>query len=337
MSPWEGRAMKAISDYLKEISQQPAADQVLAKHSYTGLSDEDKAHYKKLGRKVYAGKVRELVGKDDELLIFHSDRLSAFDRYVGMVPYKGVILADLSEFWLKAAKKVVPTHYIDRPHERVLRCKACEPFKVEVIVRGYMAGSMARAYAKGVREFCGAKLGEGLKEFRPLPEAIITPTTKAAAYEHDEDISPEELIKRGTVSAADWKEISTMALKLFAFGQEVYAEKGWILVDTKYEFGRDSSGQICVIDEIHTPDSSRLWVRESYEALVSKGEAPAMLDKETVRRYLLSQNFSGQGDVPKVPVQNIVELAETYLVVAEKLRGEKVLTAGPDAKIPLFD
>ena len=329
--------MKAISDYLKEISNEPAANDALAKHSYTGLSDEEKSHYTKLGRKVYAGKVRELVGKNDELFIFHSDRLSAFDRFVGMVPYKGVILADLSEFWLKAAKKVVPTHYIDRPHERVLRCKACEPFKVEVIVRGYMAGSMARAYAKGVREFCGAKLGEGLQEFRPLPTAIITPTTKAAAYEHDEDVSPEELVSRGTVTAAEWKEISEMALRLFAFGQEVYAEKGWILVDTKYEFGRDSSGQICVIDEIHTPDSSRLWVHETYAARLAKGEAPEMLDKETVRRYLLSQNFSGHGDVPHVPVKNIVELADTYLVVAEKLRGEKVMSVGPGQKIPYFD
>lgn len=329
--------MKAISDYLKEISEQPAADDALAKHSYTGLSEEEKSHYTKLGRKVYAGKVRELVGKNDELLIFHSDRLSAFDRFVGMVPYKGVILADLSEFWLKAAKKVVPTHFIDRPHERVLRCKACEPFKVEVIVRGYMAGSMARAYAKGVREFCGAKLGEGLQEFRPLPSAIITPTTKAAAYEHDEDVSPDELVARGTVTAAEWQEISDMALRLFAFGQEVYAEKGWILVDTKYEFGRDPTGQVCVIDEIHTPDSSRLWVRETYAARLAAGEAPEMLDKETVRRYLLSQNFSGHGDVPQVPVKNIVDLADTYLVVAEKLRGEKLLTAGPGMKIPLFD
>ncbi len=329
--------MQTIRGYLKEISEQANTDQALTKHSYTGLSEEHKAHYQKLGRKTYAGKVRELVAKNDELLIFHSDRLSAFDRFVGMVPYKGVILADLSEFWLKAAKQVVPTHFIDRPHERVLRCKACEPFKVEVIVRGYMAGSMSRAYEKGVREFCGAKLGEGLVNFRPLPKAIITPTTKAAVYEHDEDISPEDLIKRGTVTAAEWQEISDMAFKLFAFGQAVYAEKGWILVDTKYEFGRDRTGQICVIDEIHTPDSSRLWVQDSYESRLAKGEAPDMLDKETVRRYLLAQGFSGQGDVPSVPVKNIVELAETYLIVAEKLRDEKIMSAGPDAKIPLFD
>ncbi|MBC7658360.1 MAG: phosphoribosylaminoimidazolesuccinocarboxamide synthase [Chitinophagaceae bacterium] len=329
--------MKAISEYLKDISSHADSDQVLAKHSYTGLTENEKTKYLSLGRKVYAGKVRELVAKNDELFIFHSDRLSAFDRFVGMVPYKGTILADLSEYWLKKAKEVVPTHFIDRPHERVLRCKACVPFKVEVIVRGYMTGSMWRAYEKGVRDFCGVKLDAGLVNFRPLPKHIITPTTKAAAYEHDEDISPDELVKRGTVTAAEWKEISELALKLFAFGQKVYAEKGWILVDTKYEFGRDSSGQICVIDEIHTPDSSRLWVRDSYETLVARGDTPEMLDKETVRRYLMSQGFSGQGDVPRVPVKNIVELAQTYLVVAEKLRGEPILTAGPEQKMPFFD
>ncbi len=323
--------MQTIRNYLKEISEQPESKsgEVLEKHSYGGLTDQQRAEFVSKGRKVYAGKVRELVGKNDELFIFHTDRLSAFDRFVGMVPYKGVILADLSEYWLRIAQEVVPTHLIDRPHERVLRCKACTPFKIEVIVRGYMAGSMARAYDKGVRDFCGVKLQEGLKEFRPLPNAIITPTTKAAAYEHDEDVTPAQLIERGVCTADEWQQISDMALKLFAFGQKVYAEKGWILVDTKYEFGRDPKGQICVIDEIHTPDSSRLWVRSSYEDRVGKGQAPEMLDKETVRRYLMSQGFSGQGDVPKVPVKNLVELAETYLVVAEKLRGEPLQSRGP--------
>ncbi|MES2746345.1 MAG: phosphoribosylaminoimidazolesuccinocarboxamide synthase [Bdellovibrionota bacterium] len=324
---------RTIREYLKEIGTSKTPEKTLKEHAYTGLSERERDQRASEGLTVYAGKVRELVGVADELFIFHTDRLSAFDRFVGMVPYKGVILADLSEYWLKAAKAVVPTHYIDRPQERVLRCKACTPFKVEVIVRGYMAGSMARAYEKGVREFCGAKLGEGLQNYRALPEAIITPTTKAAAYEHDEDISPKELIERGVVTKDDWQTIETMALKLFAFGQKVYAEKGWILVDTKYEFGRDKSGEICVIDEIHTPDSSRLWVRETYEKRLSAGDAPEMLDKETVRRYLMSQGFSGQGDVPYVPVANIVELAETYLTVAETLRGQPLTTTGPSHEI----
>ncbi len=326
--------MAKIRDYLKEIKSSKTPEQAVKEHAYTGLSDTERAEYKAEGRKVYAGKVRELVGNADELLIYHTDRLSAFDRFVAMVPYKGVILADLSEFWLKAAKAVVPTHFIDRPHERVLRCKSCEPFKIEVIVRGYMAGSMARAYDKGVRDFCGVKLGEGLKTYRPLSAPIITPTTKAAAYEHDEDVSPSELISRGVVSAEDWNTIETMALKLFAFGQKVYGEKGWILVDTKYEFGRSQDGEICVIDEIHTPDSSRLWIRETYEKRVSAGEAPEMLDKETVRRFLLAQGFSGHGDVPHVPVENIVDLADTYLTVAETLRSASLTSVGPGSPIP---
>lgn len=325
--------MTTIRDYLKTVSASATPDKTLSEHAYNGLSESEEEERIRAGRKVYSGKVRQLVGTADELFIYHTDRLSAFDRFVGMVPYKGVILADLSEFWLKAAQAVVPTHYIDRPDERVLRCKACTPFKVEVIVRGYMAGSMARAYEKGAREFCGAKLGEGLQNYRPLPQAIITPTTKAPAYEHDEDISPAELISRGVVSASEWATIEDMALRLFAFGQKVYGEKGWILVDTKYEFGRDSSGEICVIDEIHTPDSSRLWVRETYERLVGSGEAPEMLDKETVRRYLMSKGFSGQGEVPSVPVANIVELALTYLTVAETLRGHPLESKGPGHKI----
>jgi phosphoribosylaminoimidazole-succinocarboxamide synthase len=324
---------RTIRECLKEISASKVPEKTLKEQAYTGLSERERNQRIGEGLKVYAGKVRELVGNADELFIFHTDRLSAFDRFVGMVPYKGVILAELSEYWLKAAKAVVPTHYIDRPHERVLRCKACAPFKVEVIVRGYMAGSMARAYEKGVRSFCGVTLGEGLKNFQALPKAIITPTTKAAAYEHDEDISPKELIERGIVTKDEWQTIEALALKLFAFGQTVYDEKGWILVDTKYEFGRDRSGEICVIDEIHTPDSSRLWIRETYAKRVTAGEAPEMLDKETVRRYLMSQGFSGHGDVPLVPMSHIIELAETYLTVAETLRGEPLTTRGPSTDI----
>lgn len=321
--------LKAIRHYLQAIRESRTPEETLNEHAYSGLSDKERSQRISEGRVVYAGKVRELVGHADELLIYHSDRLSAFDRFIGMVPYKGVILADLSEFWFSAAKAIVPTHFIDRPHERVLRCKACQPFKVEVIVRGYMAGSMARAYERGVREFCGAKLGEGLLVFRPLPNPIITPTTKAAVYEHDQDMSPKELMARGIVTAAEWQAIESMALKLFDFGQRVYAEKGWIMVDTKYEFGRDKAGEICVIDEIHTPDSSRLWVRDTYEKRVASGEAPEMLDKEPIRRYLMAQGFSGQGDVPTVPVAHRVDLAETYLTVAETLRGHSLETEGP--------
>lgn len=326
--------MKPIREYLGEIARSSDPDAAVITHAYRGFTEQEKGAFQQRKLQAYAGKVRELVRTEQELFIFHTDRLSAFDRFVGMVPYKGTMLAEISQFWLEAAHKVLPTHYLSRPHERVLRCINCTPFKVEVIVRGYMAGSMMRAYQKGVREFCGAKLSEGLEAYRPLPVTIVTPTTKAAAFEHDEDATPDELVAQGVCTRREWEQISDMALELFRFGQEKYAEKGWILVDTKYEFGRDSAGQIRVIDEIHTPDSSRLWVKQSYENHLSRGDAPEMLDKEIVRRYLMDQGFSGQGTVPHVPVSKLIALAEIYLKVAETLTGKTLMSEGPLTSSP---
>lgn len=327
--------MKPIRELLKEIAHSSDPDRAVTEHAYQGFSDSEKKEFQQKNLTVYAGKVRELIRTDNELLIYHTDRLSAFDRFIGLVPYKGTILAEISQYWLEAAAEVVPTHYLSRPHERVLRCISCTPYKVEVVVRGYMAGSMMRAYQKGIREFCGVKLPEGLESYRSLPEPIITPTTKAAAFEHDEDATPEELVQQGVCTREEWVQISQMALNLFRFGQRKYAEKGWILVDTKYEFGRDGSGQIRLIDEIHTPDSSRLWVKDTYETNLARGDAPEMLDKETVRRYLLEQGFSGQGAVPKVPVNRLLTLAETYLKVAETLTGRPLMSVGPLPRTPI--
>ena len=328
--------MKPIRELLKEIAHSSDPDRALTEHAYKGFSDSEKKQLQDKKLQVYAGKVRELIRTEKELYIYHTDRLSAFDRFVGMVPYKGSLLAEISEYWLKAVADIVPTHYLDRPHERVLRCVACNPYKVEVVVRGYMAGTMMRAYQKGIREFCGVKLPEGLEAYRALPQAIITPTTKAAAFEHDEDAKPEELVAQGVCTKEEWQQISGMALDLFRFGQEKYAEKGWILVDTKYEFGRDATGVIRVIDEIHTPDSSRLWMKSNYESNLARGDAPEMLDKENVRRYLLEQGFSGQGTVPTVPVTRLIALAETYLKVAETLTGRTLVSHGPMPVSPLF-
>ena len=316
--------MSTIRNLLENLNTSKVSDSEFEAACYSGFSDEEKAQERDKGHEVYQGKVRELVRSNDELWIYHSDRLTAFDRYVGMVPFKGAILAKISEFWLEEASKILPTHLHGCPHERVIRAEAMTPFKVEVIVRGYMAGSMARAYAKGERVFCGARLVEGLNEFDKLPENIITPTTKAAAFEHDEDATPEELIESGVCSREQWNQISEMALKLFELGQKVYAEKGWILVDTKYEFGLAADGSIKVIDEVHTPDSSRLWVRDSYDARIKKGEAPEMLDKEIVRRFLISKGFSGEGEVPLVPRENLIQLAKVYLEVAEGLCGREL-------------
>lgn len=323
--------MPLLKDLLSEVSKSGE----VKRHAYGGLTKDQIDALAKRDMRNYTGKVRDVVTRGDELLIVHSDRLTAFDKLIGMVPYKGTMLTAISEFWLDAAKKIVPTHLISRPQERVLKCRRTEPFKVEVIVRGYLAGSMARAYAKGDREFCGAVLGEGLKEYGVLPVPIITPTTKAAAFEHDENISPAELIARGVVTASEWDEISAMALKLFAFGQETLNSVGWILVDTKYEFGRSAKGEIMVIDEIHTPDSSRFWIKDSYQARLAKGEAPEMLDKEVVRRYLIDQGFSGEGPVPHVPVERLVELAGVYLKVAETLAGRSLTSIGPQQVVSL--
>jgi phosphoribosylaminoimidazole-succinocarboxamide synthase len=306
-----------------------------AEHAYGGLPETERSALTSRDYQVYTGKVRDVVSRKDELLVVHSDRLTAFDKLIAMVPYKGTILTEISEFWLEEAKKVVPTHLISRPHERVLRCQKADPVRVEVIVRGYLAGSMMRAYAKGVRDFCGNHLQEGLSPYGPLPKPIITPTTKAAAFEHDEDTSADDIVHRGLCTKDEWDTITKMALTLFAHGQKVYREVGWILVDTKYEFGRTPDGKIIVIDEIHTPDSSRLWQASTYETRVANGEAPEMLDKENVRRWLIEHGFSGEGKVPAVPTHVLLDLAKVYLHVAETLTGRPVMTNGPKQQIHL--
>lgn len=313
--------MVAISKLLEQIESASDGPALIDEMCYLGFSDKDKQHLEKSGLSPYSGKVRELVKVGGDLWIYHTDRLTAFDRYIGLVPFKGAILAKISEYWLQQAARIVPVHFRSFPHPRVICGEAMTPVKVEVVVRGYMAGSMARAYKSGVRSFCGMSLASGLEEFKPLPRAIITPTTKADAFEHDEESSPEELINNGVCTSEEWAVISNMALELFAYGQEVFEKKGWLLVDTKYEFGRSDSGEIKLIDEIHTPDSSRLWRKQSYLNRLAKGLPPEMLDKEVVRRYLLQQGFSGQGEVPKVPPDQLVSLAKIYLEVAESLTG----------------
>lgn len=313
-----------VSNCLNDIEGSEDPGKRLASSSFYGLNDLEKADLEKAGLTVYAGKVRELIRSQDDLFILHTDRLTAFDRYIAMVPYKGLILSELSDFWMRACQDIVPTAYRGRVNERCLKAEACQPIKAEVIVRSYLAGSMQRAYERGERRFCGHTLPENLEAFRPLPQPIITPTSKAAAFEHDQDSSSDELIADGIVTADEWTQISEMALSIFALGQRLYREKGWLLVDTKYEFGRRSNGEIVLIDEVHTPDSSRLWIEANYESRLQNGQAPEMLDKENVRRFLLSQGFSGHGEVPTVPAEILVGLARVYLDVAEKMIGRSL-------------
>ena len=317
--------MMTILEALNSITSHKDPKTASRDHCYSGLSTEEIAAYKEQGWDYYQGKVRELLKKDSKLLIVHSDRLSAFDTYIGEVPYKGQILAAITKFWFETLSSVFPHHYQGSESARVLRAKSCKPIKAEIVVRAYMAGSMLRAYEKGARTFCGVTLPEGLKPYSKLPSPIITPTSKAAAFEHDVEMTAEQLISSGVCSQDEWRQISDLALKLYEKGREVYAKSDWILVDTKYEFGKDQSGEIIIIDEVHTPDSSRLWNARNYEALTQQDKAPEMLDKEIVRRYLIEKGFKGQGKVPEIPEEVLVDLAKVYLQVAERLIGEPLL------------
>jgi phosphoribosylaminoimidazole-succinocarboxamide synthase len=271
--------------------------------------------------KIYRGKVRDVVFQDDRAFLIQTDRLSAFDRAIGVAPLRGCILASLSNFWFKELSRVIRTAPCEQIHSRILQTAALQPVRAEIVVRGYLAGSMTRAYVAGERDFCGHRLPEGLKPSMQLPHAIITPTSKAAAYQHDEPTTAKELIQTGVVTEREWQEIEIMALAAFSLGTKICANAGLILVDTKYEFGRDRDGKIALIDEAHTPDSSRFWKMDSYQERLLSAQDPEMFDKENVRKWLLAQGFSGLGDVPKVPASIFADLSLTYLTVAEKIMG----------------
>lgn len=325
--------MQTIRQSLDNILKSNDKSKIVQEISYGALKATEVEKAKSLGFHYYQGKVRELLKKDNFLHIIHSDRLSAFDRHVGLVPYKGQILSELSKYWLEKSSEVMKTHLISEPCERVLKVNYHEPIKAEIIVRGYLAGSMARAYEKGERNFCGEVLDDDLVPFGPLRTPILTPTTKS---EHDENTTGDELIETGIVSKEEWQHIRKKAFELFELGQKVYNSHGWILVDTKYEMGRDGNGNIVLIDEIHTPDSSRLWVKESYDQLVSSGKPPKMFDKENVRRYLIEKGFMGEGDIPEVPAEVLISLASTYLEVAEKLIGRELIASSNDISSKIF-
>ncbi len=277
---------------------------------------------------LYSGKVREMVRTTSSTYMLHTDRLSAFDKHICHIPGKGIILSQLSKYWFKSIETEVKNHYIASPHQRVLEVKSATPFKLEVIVRGYMAGSMWRSYHAGERVICGNKLPEGIKNFAKLDKPIVTPSTKAETYSHDENITPDEILAKGLASSAQWDKINSLALELFSIGTTKYDEIGWILVDTKYEFGLDQNGQIILIDEVHTPDSSRLWKSSSYAERLNNGQAPEMFDKEVLRRFLMEQGYMGDGEVPEIPIKKKLELVYNYLEIYEKLSGQKLYLEG---------
>lgn len=273
----------------------------------------------------YEGKVRDCYSKNGQRILIVTDRISAFDRVLGTLPLKGQVLNQATAFWMEATREIVPNHLISVPDPNVMIAVECEPFPVEFVMRAYLTGvtstSILQHYARGAREFCGHKLPEGLQKNGPLPGPILTPSTKAEKGGHDVSVSRQEILDRGLLTAEEFDDAAAKAQALFAFGQEHCAKQGLILVDTKYEFGRHPDGRIVLIDEIHTPDSSRFWFEASYEVQMSRGADPQSFDKEFVRRYLASEGFLGEGPIPEIPETIRVEAAALYIEALETITG----------------
>lgn len=271
----------------------------------------------------YKGKVRDVYTINDKYLVMvASNRISAFDVVLPRpIPYKGQVLNQLAAHFLDATKDIVPNWLMNSPFPNISIGKRCEPFKVEMVVRGYLAGHAARTYASGLRTLCGVSLPEGLNENDKLPTPIITPTTKASEG-HDEDISREEIIRQGIVSETHYKELERITLALYARGQEMANKMGLILVDTKYEFGL-YNGVITLMDEIHTPDSSRYFYSEGYAERQQKGEEQKQLSKEFVRKWLIANGFQGKEgqSVPEMSDAWISEISDRYIELYEKVTG----------------
>ena len=274
---------------------------------------------------VYKGKVREVYTIGDELLVMiASDRLSAFDVIMPrQIPYKGQILNQIATQMMKETEDLVPNWLMANPDENVTVGHLCEPFKVEMVIRGYLSGHAAREYKAGKRLLCGVVMPEEMKENDPFPAPIITPSTKAANGEHDEDISREEILAQGVVSEEDYVILEDYTRQLFQRGTEIALQRGLILVDTKYEFGKTKEGQIVLIDEIHTPDSSRYFYRDGYEERQARGEAQKQLSKEFVRQWLIQNGFQGKEgqQIPEMSDEKILEISNRYIELYEQITG----------------
>lgn len=277
-------------------------------------------------KSVYHGKVRDVYSiGDDVLVMVATDRISAFDVILPKgIPFKGQVLNQIAKTFLEATKDICPNWLLESPDPMVSVGVRCEGFPVEMIVRGYLCGSAWRAYKSGVREICGVKLPEGMKENQKFPTPIITPTTKAEIGKHDEDISKEEIIAQGLVSAEDYAVLEKYTLALFQRGTEIAANRGLILVDTKYEFGKHD-GKIYLMDEIHTPDSSRYFYADGYEQKFNAGEPQKQLSKEFVREWLMDNGFQGKAgqQVPEMTDAIVESISNRYIELYENITGEK--------------
>jgi len=276
----------------------------------------------------YKGKVRDVYIFEDQLVVVASDRISAFDVVLPRpIPFKGQVLNQIAASFLKATSSIVPNWVTATPDPNVTIGKRCEPFKVEMVIRGYLAGHAAREYKAGKRVLCGVTMPEGMRENDPFPEPIITPTTKASEG-HDEDISREDILAKGIVSEADYVILEKHTRALFKKGQEMAREMGLILVDTKYEFGKYGD-EILLIDEIHTPDSSRYFYADGYEENQEKGLPQKQLSKEFVRQWLIANGFQGKEgqSVPEMTDEIVESISDRYIELYENITGEKFIKA----------
>ncbi|AEM71945.1 phosphoribosylaminoimidazole-succinocarboxamide synthase [Allomuricauda ruestringensis DSM 13258] len=282
-------------------------------------------------KSVYKGKVREVYTLEDDILVMvATDRLSAFDVVMPKgIPYKGQILNQIATKMMEDTQDIVPNWLMATPDPNVAVGKACEPFKVEMVIRGYMSGHAAREYKAGKRMLCGVPMPEGMKENDKFPQPIITPATKAEKGDHDEDISKEDILKRGIVSKENYEVLEKYTRALFQRGTEIAAERGLILVDTKYEFGKTKNGEIVLIDEIHTPDSSRYFYADGYKERQAKGEPQKQLSKEFVRQWLISNGFQGlEGQsVPEMSDEYIESVSNRYIELFENITGDTFVKA----------
>lgn len=271
------------------------------------------------------GKVRDRYRLDEErLFIVTTDRQSAFDRVLANIPFKGAVLNLVSAWWFEQSKHIVPNHMISVPHPNASEVTSCDVFPIEVIVRGYITGttdtSLWTHYAKGARTYCGNTLPEGLRKNQRLEKPMLTPTTKET--HQDRPISPEEIIAEGWMEAQDWEVVAAKALELFSFGQQKAEEHGLILVDTKYEFGKDADGVIRIVDELHTPDSSRYWIGETYQKRFDNNEEPQNIDKEFLRLWFKSVCDPYRDAVlPEAPKELVTELSLRYITLYEMITG----------------
>lgn len=275
----------------------------------------------------YEGKVRDNYTQGDKRILITTDRLSAFDRIIALIPFKGQVLNAMTKFWFENTKDICPNHVIEYPDPNVIVGHQCKPLMVEMIVRGYITGSTTTSawynYEKGSRNLNGNILPDGLKKNQRLPYPIITPTSKAEHGAHDENLNPEQIIERGLLTKDEWERLSNYTLALYARGVEIAARQGVIFVDTKYEFGRNSAGEIVLIDEIHTPDSSRFWIADTYEQRLSEGKEPDNINKEFLRLWLAERGYMGEGQMPEIPQEIIVQTAEKYIQAFELITGQE--------------